>query len=102
SIECTFGSLKTRGFDLERTGITQPARLERLFGLVILAWVGCLGIGVWLAEQRPIKVKAHGRKAVSLVRYGAESLTNALRWRLDALKEMLAILISPFPAPGTV
>jgi len=22
SIECTFGSLKTRGFDLERTGIT--------------------------------------------------------------------------------
>ena len=46
SIECTFGSLKTRGFDLERTGITQPARLDRLFNLVILAWVGCLRIGV--------------------------------------------------------
>jgi Transposase DDE domain len=41
SIECTVGSLKTRGFDLERTGITQPARLERLFGLVVLAWVAC-------------------------------------------------------------
>ena len=38
---CTFGSLNTRGFDLERTGITQPERLERLFGLVILAWVAC-------------------------------------------------------------
>jgi Transposase DDE domain len=46
SVECTFASLKTRGFDLERTGVTQPARLERLFGLVILAWVGCLRVGV--------------------------------------------------------
>jgi transposase len=46
SVECTFASLKTRGFDLERTGITQPHRLERLFGLVILAWVSCLRVGV--------------------------------------------------------
>jgi len=79
SIECTFGSLKTRGFDLERTGITQARRLERLFGLVILAWVACLRIGVWLAGQRPIKVKGHGRKALSLVRYGAETLINVLQ-----------------------
>jgi Transposase DDE domain len=100
SIECTFGSLKTRGFDLERTGITQPVRLERLFGVVVLAWVACLRVGVWLAEQRPINIKKHGRKAVSLVRYGAESLTNALRWRLDVLEALLLVLISPFPAPG--
>ncbi len=100
SIECTFGSLKTRGFDLERTGITQPARLERLFGLVVLAWVACFRVGVWLAEQRPIEIKKHGRKAVSLVRYGAESLSNALRWRLDGLEALLLVLVSPFPAPG--
>ena len=100
SIECTFGSLKTRGFDLERTGITQPARLERLFGLVVLAWVACLRVGVWLAEQRPINIKKHGRKAVSFVRYGAGLLTNALRWRLDGLQALLLVLISPFPAPG--
>ncbi|XLE15319.1 IS4 family transposase (plasmid) [Deinococcus altitudinis] len=100
SIECTFASLKTRGFDLERTGVTQPARLERLFGFVILAWVACFRIGVWLAEQRPINVKKHGRKAVRLIRYGAESLTNALRWRLDGLKALLYVLMSPFPALG--
>ena len=37
TIESTFGSQKSRGFDLERTGVTDPRRLERLFGLVTLA-----------------------------------------------------------------
>ena len=102
TIKCTFGSLKRRGFDLERTGVTQPARLERLFWLVILAWVACLRTGVWLDTQRPIKKKKHGRRAMSLVRYGAESLANGLRWRLDGLEAMLSALISPFPVPGAV
>ena len=100
SVECTFGSLKTRGFDLERTGITQPARLERLFGLVILAWVGCLRIGVWLEVSKPIVVKVHGRKAMSLVRYGAEHLANVLRWRPDGLSKLLSLITTPFAALG--
>ena len=73
-----------------RTGLTQPKRLERLFGLVILAWLSCLRIGVWSNET----------KAMSLVRYGAEWLRNALRWHPDGLAEPLEILISPFSAPG--
>jgi hypothetical protein len=100
SVECTFFSVKTRGFDLERTGITQPARLERLFGLVILAWVACLRVGVWLERVQPIAVKVHGRKAMSLIRYGAEHLTNALRWRRDELSNLLSLITTPFAAPG--
>jgi len=100
SVECTFDSLKTRGFDLERTGITQPKRLERLFGLVILAWISLLRVGVWLQERKPIKVLAHGRQAMSLVRYGSERLRNALRWDPAGLAELLTVLISPFSAPG--
>ena len=61
SIECTFSSMKARGFDLERTGITLDDRLERLFGLVTLAWVWCLRVDVDAAVQRPIQLKAHGR-----------------------------------------
>ena len=72
--ECTFSSYKSRGFDLERTGITDPRRLERLFGLVTLAWLSCLRIGVWKHEVKPIRMLAHGRKAMSLVRYGSEHL----------------------------
>ncbi len=100
SIECTFGSLKTRGFNLERTGVTQPKRLEWLFGLAILAWISLLRVGIWLHEVKPIKVLAHGHKAMSLVRYGAERLRNALRWDPDDLTILFTLLITPFSAPG--
>ena len=70
------------GSSLLRTGITPPDRLERLSGLLILAWVNCLRVGVWRHAQLPIKAKAHGRPAMSLVRYGAEQLCHALRWNL--------------------
>ncbi len=98
SVECTFSSLKTRGFDVERTGITQPKRLERLFGLTILAWISVLRVGIWLHEVKPIKVLAHGRRAMSLVRYGSERLRNALRWDPDDVAVLFAVLITPFSA----
>ena len=100
SAECTFGSLKARGFDLERTGVTQPKRLERLFGLVILAWISCLRIGVWLQEVKSIRVLAHGRGAMSLLRSGSERLRHALRWDPDELTELLTVLLRSFSAPG--
>ena len=65
TIESTFGSQKSRGFDLERTGVTDPTRLERLFGLVTLAWLACLRVGVWRHEAKPIRVLAHGRRTMS-------------------------------------
>ena len=96
-MECTFASLKVRGFDLERTSITQPTRLERLFGLVILAWVSCLRVGMWLHAQVPVKVKAHSRSAMSLVRYGAERLCKVVRWMLPKLPCLIKLLRTPFP-----
>lgn len=98
-MECTFGSFKSRGFDLERTGITRPERFERLFGLVILAWLSCLRIGVWLAEVKPIKVLKHDRKAVSFVQHGCERFQNALRWQTDELVTFLSLLTRLVPAP---
>ena len=100
SVECTFSSLKARGFNLERTGITQPERLERLFGLVTLAWLSGLRVGVWLHAAKPIRLLAHGRKAVSFVRHGLEHLRNALRWHPDSLTALLQVLMTPFSALG--
>ncbi|WP_084047240.1 IS4 family transposase [Deinococcus hopiensis] len=96
SIECTFSSQKMRGFDLERTGVTDKGRLERLFGLVTLAWLSCLRVGVWRHETQPIRVLAHGRRAMSLVRYGSELLHNVLRWVPHQLAEILQVLLRPF------
>ncbi|WP_407542869.1 IS4 family transposase [Deinococcus radiomollis] len=100
TIECTFSSMKTRGFDLERSAMTIAERLERLFGLVTLAWVCCLRVGVWRNALQPIAVKAHGRRAVSLVSYGWEDLAQAIRWEETMAETYFGLLRHPFPAPG--
>lgn len=100
SIECTFSSMKSRGFGLEDSTMTQPDRLERLFGLVTLAWVCCLRVGVWTAEQRSIPIKAHGRKARSVVQYGWDILVVAVRWASPMCQTYFSLLNQPFSAPG--
>ncbi|MDV6375340.1 IS4 family transposase, partial [Deinococcus sp. ZS9-10] len=59
-----------------------------------------LRVGVWRHETKPIRVLAHGRKAMSLVRYGSEELRHVLRWIPERVGKILRILISPFPALG--
>lgn len=95
SIECTFSSIKSRGFDLERTGMTHPNALERLFGIVVLAWLNCLQIGVWRSQERPIRRLKNGRHAMSLVQYGAQLLIHAIRWEPDLLHTLFHQLTQP-------
>ena len=99
-VECTFSSMKTRGSLLERSAMTFADRLERLFGLVTLAWVCCLRVGVWRHALQPIAVKAHGRRAVSMVSYGWEDLAQAIRWEGMLAETYFGLLRYPFPAPG--
>ena len=94
SIECTFSSMKSRGFDLERSAVTTADRLERLFGLVTLAWVCCLKVGVWINVFKPVKRKAHGRPALSLLSYGWEHLAQAIRWEPSRAETYFDLLIS--------
>lgn len=95
SIECTFSSLKSRGFDLERTAMTDPVALERLFGFVVLAWLSCLQIGVYRAGERPIRRLKHGRCSMSLVQYGAQLFIHALRWEQNLLFTLFSQLTRP-------
>jgi hypothetical protein len=75
-IECLFANLKSRGFDLEATHLTNPAKLETL--------IACLAIAVALAAksgaraQTPIAIKAHGRRAVSRFALGLTTFCKAL------------------------
>lgn len=100
SIECTFSSMKTRGFDLERSAMVIAERLERVFGLVTLAWVCCLKVGVWRNVLKPIPLKSHGRLAVSMVNYGWEYLAQAIRWEKTLAETYFDLLRHPFPSPG--
>lgn len=57
TIESLFAALKTHGFHLEETHLTQPARLESLVGLLTLASIWALHAGLWAHSQQPIREK---------------------------------------------
>jgi hypothetical protein len=77
-IETLFGCLKRRGFDLEATHLTSGERLSRLFCVLALAFSWAYVCGVWLFEQKPWKIKRHGRLKVSLFRRGLDFLQRLL------------------------
>lgn len=73
-IETLFAALKTRGFNLESTHFNQAERLNKLLALLALAFCWAMLTGLWQHQQTPIPLKAHGRRAKSLFRYGCEFL----------------------------
>lgn len=74
-IETLFGALKTRGFCLESTHFTDKARMSKLLALLAIAFVWAMKAGFWRHTHQPIRViKAHGRRARSLFRYGFDLL----------------------------
>jgi hypothetical protein len=77
-IETLFGCLKTRGFCLESTHLQDPERLSRMIALLTIALCWAFRTGEWLATQTPIAVKKHGRKAISIFRYGFDYLRRTL------------------------
>ena len=78
AIETLFGCLKTRGFDLESTHVRADDRLQKLFFLLTLTMCWCFKIGLWRNEQKPISIKKHGKKSVSIFRYGLDYLQTIL------------------------
>ena len=77
-IETLFGCLKSRGFCLEETHITERERLEKLLALLTLAYCWAYLAGQWLARTVPIKIKKHGRLAKSIFRHGFDYLRRIL------------------------
>jgi hypothetical protein len=77
-IETLFGCLKSRGFRLEETHLTQPERLRKLIALLALAFCWAHVIGEWLTQQQPLKIKKHGRLAKSIFRHGFDHLRRIL------------------------
>lgn len=84
SVETLFGAFKSRGFDLEATHLRDPERMEKLVGVLALALVWAMKVGLWRAEQKAIAIKKHGRRAIALFRYGLDFLQEHLlnrNWR---------------------
>lgn len=77
-IESAFKALKSSGFNLEDTHLTDLKRIEKLLSLVIIAFVWAYKTGIYLNSIIPIKIKKHKRKAKSLFKYGLDHLTTLI------------------------
>jgi len=73
-IESAFKALKSSGFNLEDTHLTEPERVQKLFALVIIAFTWAYVIGIAQDAINPIKIKKHGRRAKSIMKYGLDYL----------------------------
>jgi len=90
-IETLFGCLKTRGFCLEATHVTDKERLRKLLALMVLAFCWAYRTGQWLTQADPLKIKKHGRLAKSIFRHGFDHLRRIL-CNQDCLLERIAFI----------
>jgi hypothetical protein len=92
AIETLFGCLKTRGFCLESTHLQDPERLSRMIALLTIALCWAFCTGQWLAQQRAISIKKHGRKAKSIFRYGFDHIRNIVLNLEQKMNDFLDVL----------
>ena len=101
SIERSFKSLKTSGFNIEDTHITDLKKLEKLFAILSVSLAICVVAGEIKNKIRAIKVKKHGRKSYSLFTYGFDWLKDyfynrqnmALNMMFDLLREKIMSVV---------
>lgn len=78
-IETLFKGLKSSGFNLEDTHVKHINRFEKLLSIVMIAFVWCYKVGDYIdTEIKPIKLKTHGRKAISVFKYGLDYICECL------------------------
>ncbi len=94
-IEMLFRGLKSSGFNIEDTHVTDLDRLEKLFSLTMIAFIWCYKIGDYLDENiRKIEIKTHGRRAVSVFKYGLDFLSKFLLTGFNRLEYSLFNFLS--------
>ena len=78
-IETAFRALKSSGFDIEKTHLTDLNRIEKLFSVVMAAFAWAYVAGVFAEESiKPARILKHGRRAKSLFKYGLEIIAAIL------------------------
>ena len=102
NIETLFSCLKSRGFNLEDTHMTDLERLEKLMGLLTIAFCWILLTGERRFEHKPIRIGKHGRYVKSIFRYGFEQMKNVFinaSIKLDKLHQIFSIILPKAGSP---
>ena len=78
-IETMFRTVKSAGFNIEATHLSDIERIEKLLLIVMMAFVWCCNIGVFVHRNlKAIRILQHGQKAKSIFRYGLDIFTESL------------------------
>jgi hypothetical protein len=77
-IETAFKALKSSGFNIEETHLTDTKRLEKLLALVMVAFIWVYKVGDQANTQKPIPIKKHGRRAISIFKHGLNIVAKIL------------------------
>jgi hypothetical protein len=98
-IETLFSNLKTRGFRLEDTHLTDGERVSKLLSLLTLAGCWAFLAGEFASAAVPIKIKKHGRAEKSVFRLGFDTLRScfcriAINLRQKQRFQQLTLLLS--------
>ncbi len=99
-IETMFGCLKTRGFRMEDTHITDPDRIEKVVFVLAIAFCWAYRIGDIQEQKYSIQIKAHGRKARSIFREGLNLIRRAVfgGWLGKKFRQLLSCFTHLKPA----
>ena len=78
AIETLFQNLKSRGFELEETHLTEAGKIDKLFGVLALAAAWAVKTGELESAENAIEIKNNGRPQKSLFRLGCEIIQEVL------------------------
>ncbi len=78
AIETLFQNLKSRGFELEETPLTEAGKIDKLFGVLALAAAWAVKTGELESAENAIEIKKNGRPQKSLFRLGCEIIQEVL------------------------
>jgi hypothetical protein len=90
-IETLFECLKTRGFRMEETHMTDPRKIEKLLFILAIAVCWAYKIGELQARKEPITIKKHGRKLKSIFRLGLDLIRRVLFKEDESLIKELTV-----------
>lgn len=82
-IECLFAETKTRGFNMEDTRLTNPAKLSLLLALVAIAMAWSLACASALIGRNDIPRAKHGFRRKSCFRTGFDALRQWIAYHPD-------------------
>ncbi len=91
--------MKSRGFHLEETNVTDLERISTLFGVLSLAFMWCCLIGEFEEQREPTKPLKHGYAPKSLFRRGLDTLRKAienLAWGKKPARTRFRYLLATF------